>query len=95
MARPGPLVVIWDEISATNSAAYPKDSVLCFAVGPVQTAIWSCVAVVGRCPGTAVACIKSDLQVAKSLASRNGELCCVADHRSDRTSSWKRICGKL
>lgn len=51
----------------------PEDSVhcslLCFAVGPAPTAIWSCVVVVGRCPGTAVACIMSDLQVAKSLAS--------------------------
>lgn len=48
MARPGPLVVIWDEISAKGGAVNPGDSVLCFAVGPVRTAIWSCVAVVGR-----------------------------------------------
>lgn len=46
MARPGPLVVMGDKLSATSSPTNPEDSKFCFAVGLMRSAIWCLVAVV-------------------------------------------------
>lgn len=83
-ARPGPLVVIREEISPTASAVNPEGSVLFFAVGPAAV----CHLVlrrrrrqVPRHRSTSVACTVNDLQVAKSLASgmENSAVCQTTD----------------